>query len=123
MHDQRNLVEVSSVGRIHDGFNGNITKVRNLSLQIRRQRAFASTHNDVGLNTSASKLCYRMLRGFCFLLTRRTNEGHERHMHITNVFATDVEAELPNRLEEREDFDIANCASDLGDHDIDRIIS
>ncbi|CAB4804853.1 unannotated protein [freshwater metagenome] len=44
-------------------------------------------------------------------------------MHITNVFATDVEAELPNRLEEREDFDIANCAADLGDHDINRIIS
>ena len=40
-------------------------------------------------------------------------------MHVEDVVAADVLAELPDRLEEREDLDVADGAADLGDHDVD----
>ncbi len=40
-------------------------------------------------------------------------------MHVEHVVAADVLAELPDRLEEREDLDVADGATDLGDHDVD----
>ena len=40
-------------------------------------------------------------------------------MHVADVVATDVEAELPDGLEEREDLDVAHRAADLGDDDVD----
>ncbi len=40
-------------------------------------------------------------------------------MHVADVVATDVEAELPDRLEEREDLDVADGAAHLGDDDVD----
>ena len=40
-------------------------------------------------------------------------------MDVADVVAADVVAELPDRLEEREDLDVADGAADLGDHDVD----
>ena len=43
-------------------------------------------------------------------------------MHVEHVVAADVLAELPDRLEEREDLDVADGAADLGDHDVDVLV-
>ena len=40
-------------------------------------------------------------------------------MDVADVVAADVVAELPDRLEEREDLDVADRAADLGDDDVD----
>ena len=40
-------------------------------------------------------------------------------MDVADVVAADVVAELPDRLEERQDLDVADGAADLGDHDVD----
>ena len=40
-------------------------------------------------------------------------------MDVADVVAADVEAELPDRLEEREDLDVADRAADLGDDHVD----
>ena len=40
-------------------------------------------------------------------------------MHVEHVVAADVFAELPDRLEERQDLDVADRPADLGDHDVD----
>ena len=40
-------------------------------------------------------------------------------MDVADIAATDVESELTNRLEEGQDLDIAHCAADLGDDDVD----
>ncbi len=40
-------------------------------------------------------------------------------MHVGDVVASGVLAELTDRLEEREDLDVADGAADLGDHDVD----
>ena len=40
-------------------------------------------------------------------------------MDVADVVAPGLLAELPDRLEEREDLDVADRAADLGDHDVD----
>jgi hypothetical protein len=40
-------------------------------------------------------------------------------VHVTDVVATYVLAELADRLQEREDLDVTNRPADLGDHDVD----
>ena len=42
-------------------------------------------------------------------------------MHVTHVVSTDFVLELPDGFEEREDLDVTDRATDLGDHDIDII--
>ena len=43
-------------------------------------------------------------------------------MHVEDVVAPDVLAELPDRLEEGQDLDVADGAADLGDHDVDVVV-
>ena len=64
-----------------------------------------------------------MLRGLGLLLARRADERHERDVHVRDVVAADVEPELPDRLEEGQDLDVADGAADLGDDDVDVLAS
>ena len=59
--------------------------------------------------------------GFVFCSPDGTDERHERDVDVADVVAADVEPELPDRLEEREDLDVADRAADLGDDDIDLV--
>ena len=43
-------------------------------------------------------------------------------MHVEDVLAAHVLAELADRLEEREDLDVADGPADLGDHDVDLVV-
>jgi hypothetical protein len=53
------------------------------------------------------------------LLAARTDERQQRHVDVTHVVASHGLSELPDRLEEREDLDVADRAADLRDHHID----
>ena len=57
--------------------------------------------------------------GFVFCSPRRADERHQRDVDVADVVAAGVLAELADRLEEREDLDVADRAADLGDHDVD----
>ena len=79
----------------------------------------AAADDGVGLDAAAAQLGDRVLRRLGLLLARRADERHERDVDVADVVAADVEAELPDGLEEREDLDVADRAADLGDHDVD----
>ena len=49
------------------------------------------------------------------------DQRRERDVDVADLVAADVEAELPDRLEEREDLDVAHRAADLGDDDVDLV--
>ena len=72
-----------------------------------------------GWMPAAAQLGDRVLGGLGLLLARRADERHERDVDVADVLAADVEAELPDGLEEREDLDVADGAADLGDDDVD----
>ena len=89
-----------------------------MRLRPAAERLVAAHDDDVGLDAPAPQLGDRVLGGLGLLL------GHDlrrqRDVDVADLVAADVEAELPDRLEEREDLDVAHRAADLGDHDVDR---
>ena len=116
---ERDLVEDVGVDRGDDALLGHVAELRDLLLEPRRDRPVGAAHDGVGLDAAAAQLGDRVLGGLGLLLARRADERHERDVHVEDVLAADVLAELPDRLEEREDLDVADGAADLGDHDVD----
>ena len=57
--------------------------------------------------------------GLVFCSPDGTDERHQRDVEVADVVAAGVLAELADRLEERQDLDVADRAADLGDHDVD----
>ena len=79
-------------------------------------------HDDIGLDTPAAELGDGVLGRLGLLLPRRTDVGNEGDVDVAHVLATDVEPELADGLEERQDLDVTDRAADLGDHDIDLVV-
>ena len=49
--------------------------------------------------------------------------GHQRQVDIDGVIARQVVAELADRLEERQALDIADCAADLAQHEVETLVA
>ncbi len=108
-----------SVGGVDDGLFVDVAQTGDLPLQVVTERRFAAADDDVGLDASAAQLGHRVLGRLGLLLARRSDERHQRDMDVADVVASHVRAHLAQRLEERQDLDVADRATDLGDHDID----
>ena len=119
MQDQRQLVDVRGVGGVDDRRLGDVAEAGDLALEVVGDRLLAAAHDHVGLDAAAAQLGDRVLRGLGLLLARRADERHERDVDVADVVAADVVAELADRLEERQDLDVADGAADLGDHHVD----
>src|SRR5690606_27381417 len=72
----------------------------------------------VGLDAHAPQGGHRVLRGLRLELLAGAQERHERHVEAERVLAPGVEAELPDRLEERQRLDVAHGAADLDQDDL-----
>ena len=119
VEDQRQLVDVAGVGGVDDGPGVDVAQVGDLALEVVAERLLAAAHDEVGLDAAAAQLGHRVLRRLGLLLARRADERHERDVDVADVVAPGLLAELADRLEEREDLDVADGAADLGDHDVD----
>jgi hypothetical protein len=119
VHDEGDLVEVPGVGCVDDGLHGHVAEPGDLALQLGRDGGLAAAHDDVGLDAPAAELGDRVLGGLGLLLAGGPDERHQGDVQVADVVAADVEAELPDGLEERKDLDVADGAADLGDHDVD----
>ena len=117
---ERDLVEVAGVDRADDGLRRARRRAsRSCASSRRRDRPVAAAHDRVGLDAATAQLGDRVLGGLGLLLARRADERHQGDVHVADVVAPDVLAELPDRLEERQDLDVADGAADLGDDDVD----
>ena len=116
---ERDLVEDLRVDRGDDALGRDVAELRDLLLEPRRDRPVAAAHDRVGLDAPAAQLGDGVLGRLGLLLARRTDVRHERDVHVEDVLAPDLVAELPDRFEERQDLDVADRAADLGDHDVD----
>ena len=119
---ERHLVERGGVDARDDAFFRHVAELGDLLLQRVRDRPVGAADDGVGLDAPAAQFGDRMLRGLRLLLARRADERHQRDVHVEHVLASDVLAELPDRLEERQDLDVADGAADLGEHDIDVVV-
>ena len=119
VEDQRQLVDVAGVGRVHHRLGVDVAEVGDLQLQVVGQRLLAAAHDEVGLDAAAAQLGDGVLGRLGLLLAGRTDERHERDVEVADVVAPGLLAELPDRLEEGKDLDVADGAADLGDDDVD----
>ena len=119
MEDQRQLVDVAGVGGVDDGAGVDVAEVGDLDLEVVRQRLLAAADDEVGLDAAAAQLGDRVLGRLGLLLPRRADERHQRDVDVADVVPAGLLAELADRLQEREDLDVADGAPDLGDDDVD----
>ena len=96
---------------------GTSQRLEILRLRPLAERLLAAHDDDVGLDAAAAQLGDGVLGGLRLLLG--DDQRHQGDVDVADVVAADVEAELPDRLEEREDLDVADRAADLGDDDVD----
>ena len=80
---------------------------------------FGPADEDVGLNTDLPQPFDGVLRRLGLGLAGRLEIGDQRQMDVEDVGLADVEGELANGLEERQPFDVADGAADLGDDHVD----
>jgi len=119
VHDKRHLVEIAGIRGIHNCRYRHITEVGNLTLQLIRNGCFAAADDDIRLDTPAAQFCDRVLGGLRFLFARWSDKRNQGDMDVANVLTANIETELPDCFKEREDLDIADSATNLGDDDID----
>ena len=118
LQDQRHFVDRGDVLRGDHGFLGDVAEERDLPLDVGVQEAIGAAQQHVGLDADRPEVAHAVLRRLGLQLSGRADEGHERQVDVERVLAADVEAELPDRLQERHAFDVADRAADLDQHDV-----
>ena len=115
---ERNLVDRADVGALDDGAEFHVAEQRDLALDVVGDRTLGAHDENVRLDTDLHQLAHRVLRRLGLELARRRDVRQQREVDEDRVLATDVVAELTNRLEERQRFDVADRAADFDDHDV-----
>ncbi len=115
----RHLVDVRGVERRDHGVRLHVALERDLAPGFGRDRPLGAAKQHVGLDADAAQLAHRMLGRLGLELARRGEIGHQRQMHVGDAIAAELEAELADRLEERQALDVADRAADLAEHEID----
>ena len=82
-------------------------------------RTVGAADKQVGLDADLAELGDGLLRGLRLELAGGLDEGHQRAVQEGHVLAAGVVLELAERLEERQAFDVAGGAADLGDEHVD----
>ncbi len=100
-------------------FERHVAEQGDLLAIVAADRSLGAADQHVGLDTDLPKLADRVLRRLGLQFLGRLQVGHQRQVDVEAVLLADVERELANRFEERQAFDVADRAADLGDHHVD----
>src|SRR5262249_16402094 len=117
------LVDARDVERLDHGFGADIAEQRDLAALVPGQWSFAATKQNVRLDADRAQLLHRVLRRLGLELACARDERHEREMDEDGMAARQLVAELADRLEERQAFDVADGAADLAQHEVDVLIA
>ncbi len=115
---ERNLINAFYVDGIDHAFFGHVCKERDLGIYLVVKSLFAATEQDIRLDTDLTQLVGTMLRRFGLQLASGLDVGHVGEQDIQRVLNPEIKAQLTHSLQKRQALDVANCASDLGDHDV-----
>ena len=99
-------------------FSSTLQKCAIFGLELFFQLAIASAKQNVRLNAEPGQLLHAVLRRFGLELAGGRDKRHQRQMHVQNIFAAEVPAELAHRFEERQALDIADRPADFDDDQI-----
>ena len=115
VQQHRDLVDVVGVDRGDDRALLDVGEQRDLAALLLGQRVLAAAQQDVRLDADAAQLLHRVLRRLGLDLARAADDRHQRQVHVHDVAAPELDAELADGLEERQRLDVADRTADL-DH-------
>src|SRR5207237_1020577 len=112
---ERDFIDRLHVGTLDHAAEIDVAELRDLALQLLRQRSLGTAHEDVGLDSDLHELADRVLRRLRLQLRGRRDERAPREMNEECVVAADFLTELTNGFEERQRLDVAHRPADLRD--------
>src|ERR1019366_4559720 len=98
------------------GVHVHVAEEGDLLLHLLRDEALAAAQQNIGLDTEGAEFLHAVLRGLGLELLRRRDPRHQGHVDEQGVGAPLFVAHLADGFQERQRFDIAHRAADLGDH-------
>ena len=113
------VVDRRRVGGGDHGLLVDVAHQRDLALDRVGDLAVGAADDGVGLDADLAQRGHGVLGGLGLQLAGRPDVGHQRDVQEEAVVAADVVADLAGGLEERQRLDVADRATDLGDHDVD----
>ena len=105
------------VARFDDRFRRNVAEHRKLLAQFVIERVLGSADQNLRLQPISRSLAMLCWVGLVFNSPAALMYGTSVTWMITTFCAPDFEHELPDRFQERQPFDVAGGATDLGDDD------
>ena len=99
-----------------------VAEQRDLLAELVVDRLVGARDDHVGLDADGAELPHRVLGRLRLELAGR-DAGKQREVHVEHVLAADVVAELADRLEVGERFDVADRAADLDDDDLGLLLA
>ena len=92
-----------------------VAEQRDLAPVVLGQRPVGAAQHHVGLDADLAQLLDRVLGRLGLDLARRGDVRHQRQVDVADVVAPQLEAHLPDRLEEGQRLDVADGAAHLDD--------
>jgi hypothetical protein len=118
LEDLRNAVDLIDVDRRNHRLFLDIGEQRDLAPLLVGQRRRCAAQQHVRLDADRAQLLDRVLRRLRLHLARGLDVRHQRQVHEHRVLAPDLDAELADRLQERQRLDVADRAADLDHADV-----
>ena len=114
----RHGVDAGDVQRRDDRLVLDVAKERDLAPFRLRQRPLGAAQQQVRLDADAEQLLHRMLRRLGLELAGGGEIGQQGDVDVHRPLGAELVAELADRLEERQAFDVADGAADLAEHEV-----
>jgi hypothetical protein len=118
VEQERHLVNARCVDRIDDRLERHVAEQADLAPFRVVDRSIRTHHDRVGMDPTAAKLGDAVLGRLGLQLLARPDVWDQGDVDVGGCTRPEVVAELPNRLQKREDLDVADRTSDLGDHHV-----
>ena len=112
---QGNVVDVRDVMGRNDGLLRHVTEGGQFRARLWVERRGGPAHEDVGGDAQPHEFLDGVLGGLGFLFTHRPHHRNEGDVHEGHVVPADAELELPEGLDVRGGFDVADGAAQLDD--------
>src|SRR5690606_29863109 len=116
---QRDLVDVVHVHHRDHSLLGDVGEGGDLAPLAVGQRLFAAAQQHVGLDADRAQLLHRVLGGLGLELAGGGDPRHQGEVDEHRLVGAAVGADLADRLQERQRFDVAHGAADLHQGDVE----
>ena len=118
LEDQRDVVDRRRVRGADHALHGDVAEERDLLLDLRLQAPLPARDDHARLDAHRPELPHALLRGLRLLLPDGPHDRHEGRVDEQDVLLPFLERELPEGLDERHPFDVADGSADLDQDDI-----